>query len=362
MKKRVSTRAICLLVASVILAGALTVSAINGSPYENLKNAVFNALFYENVTLEAEMTLRIDGQVHESGWIREYVGDESRLTFDMWERNWQQEDGAPVTFVGYETRYLNIGTVITSAVDGQWYRVSRNHRAVSNNSMAYEMFGISAADRNSNQVRLVELFVDLLVGDLKNNLTISSQGDGVRRVSGAITESQLPEIARVAIAVAIDEQLRWVNTDTVMWEREDFDNILSRPITGLTINRISGDADIDNYGNLLYIHVLGHVTIENIFGDSHEVEVEARFRFSDIGTTVPDSPFPCVDIFVELFEADNIATGGWGRWSMYFTRDDDGNIDLDSIGSRPGSQDHEMRNFFEELSREHAAYRATLVN
>ena len=378
MRKRISTRAICLLLSAVILAGALTVSAINGSPYENLKNAVFNALFYENVTAEGEVVLRIDGHEHVRAWFIDYIdyiGDGNRLSRGGTRWCPQHFDvtsmmmGFELEYESFETQGLVFDTVSGTTplleLDRQWYRARRNHSPSSNSTLGYEFFG--TAGRNSNQVRLVELFIDLLVGDLRNNLTIST-GEGVRRVSGAITESQLPEIARVAIAIAIDEQLRFRDQNLAGYTREDFEHLLEIPVTSVAINRISGDADIDGDGNLLYISARAHVTVENIFGDSHEIEVEGYLRFSDIGTTVPESSLPCVEFLLELFEAfepdglswdgswwsfygEDEMIWGWGRRSFYFTLDSSGNIDLDSIGFRPGVQDEDLREVLDYLLR-----------
>jgi len=365
MKKRIQFRAICLALSVAILAGALTVSAINGSPYENLKNAALNALFYDNVTIEVEFTLRVDGQAHERGWLRTEIGDESTLTHTSYERLWQSDNTVPITVTDYESQNLRISSVsITPLLDRQWYRVSRNNRVSA--SIGYQMFGVSS--RNSNQVRFVELLVDLLVGDLKNNLTISPQSDDTRRVSGAITESQLPEIARIFIAMAIEEQLSWANRNPDSLTRRDFDNILEIPIADVSIHRIAGDADVDRDGNLVYASIRAHVTAVNMFGDSFELEAEVTLRFSDIGTTVPEPPFQEAEIFAELFEASEDddywwslfeASGtdweapdlfwGWGWWSMYFTLDDDGNIDLSSIGTRPGHHDPDLRTVIETM-------------
>jgi len=372
MKKRISTRAICLLVAVAILAGALTVSAINGSPYESLKNAVFNALFYENSTMEVEVILRVDGQEYARAWAREYAGDESRLSHSAATDNLGPGAAISHSVMNYESSYLRITTISMApsiseewnrASSQQWYSVSRSRSTFFNTSIGSQMFNIY--DRNSNQVRFAELLIDLLIGDLKNNLTISSQGDGVRRVSGAITESQLPELARVGIALVIEENLRWHNPGRT---REDFTNVLDIPITSLAINRISGDADIDSDGNLIYVSANAHISIENIFGDNHEIEGEFTLSFSDIGTTVPEPLFQEVEVFATLFTASDDydewlalfeASGidfeypwllrGLVGGAMYFTLDDEGNIDLNSIGTRPGYPSQSLRMLIEAI-------------
>jgi len=326
MKKRISTRVICLLVALAMLAGALMVSAINGSPYETLKNAAFDALFFDNVTIEGDLVLRIDGDVEHRAQIHSYIGEDSSLTMDSTE---SPNLGQSWNGMTYNTSNLafNMSTVTQDGV--QWYSVRRQFNAHSGNSPGYDLFGPQG--RDSNQLRLVELLIDLFVGDLKNNFTISSHGSDMRRVSGAITESQLPEIVRVIIDIALDGMSAWEDQNSTR-QREDFLHVLEIPIRGVTINRISGNADIDSDGNLRYVNVVGMATIVNIFDDTHVIEGEMTFRFYDIGTTVPVSPFPgAADLFTEeLFRE----IAGRPSGMLYFTRDASGNIDIDSITDR----------------------------
>jgi len=314
MKKRISTRAICLAIAAVLLIGALTVSAINGSPYENLKNAVINAFFYESFTLEAEVTIRVDGQIHEHSWSRQYLGNDGWLNINS--------ATGDESRASYTSSYFTVHPVNFGDNNVQWHMASRRFQgdtlfAGTPQPLGYTIFG--AAGRNSNYLRLAEMSADLLIGDLKNNLTMSTQSDGTRRISGAITESQLPEIVRVLIDIAIDEQLRWANTTRT---RDEFDNVLSIPMRNLTIDRIQGDADIDAYGNLLYVSFLGRATIENIFGDTHVVEIEGSSRFSDIGTTTPVNPFVGIE---EILAAPRETR------QVFFTLNDDGSINQDSV-------------------------------
>ena len=341
MKKRISARAICLIVAAAMLMGALTVSAINGSPYENLKNAAFNALFYDNVTIEAEFTLRIDGEVHEVAWTRQYIGNDSSLSIAHSESPWRASNNIFVPrqlhIISYQSHELVIDTSVTTSDGVQWYSVRRNRNNFGFNSIGYEIFG--PAGRNSNQLRLAEIMIDLFVGDLKNNLTISAYGDGVRRVSGAITESQLPEIVRVLIAIGMDAIEADHNARNRNFQREDFNHIMDIPPRNISIDRIAGHADIDNNGNLLFINGMAIVTMENIFGDVHLVEVEATASFTDIGTTVPENPFPGSSaIFTEELFREFFDNQQWWR-TLYFTLDANGNIDIDSItGQWPTSR------------------------
>jgi len=325
MKKRISTRVLCLLIALAMLTGALMVSAINGSPYETLKNAAINAIFYDNVTIEAEFVLRVDGQVHERSWIQTQIGDEGTFSLESTEslNNWS----IPGERMSFRNQDLMINEATVTEDGTMWFSARRHSGGWSSNSPGYYMFG--NAGRNSNQLRFMELLADLVVGDLKNNFTIGSHGDNLRRVSGAITESQLPEIVRVLIDMAVEEQYRWRSQRE--YTRGDFNHVLEIPVRSLDINRITLSADIDNYGNLIYINGEALVTIENIFGDVHEIAAELTANFTDIGTTVSSGPFAdAIELFTEAFFERY--TSSAVRWStIFFTLDENGNVNLESI-------------------------------
>ena len=333
MKKRISTRAVCLLIAAVMLIGALTVSAINGSPYVNLKNAAINALFYENFSMGIEFVRRVDGQLHERASIRSYVTNEGSFTisssYSPWRDILEDDTHNPREWVSYTSQYFSIHSNFSDEDGTRWYVANMQPPNFTlPQSIGHEIFG--AAGRDSNHLRLAELGIDFFSGDLKNNLTMSSQGDGIRRISGAITESQLPEIVRVLLDVALDDQLRLAANDTR--QIEDFDNVLSIPIRELSIDRIQGMADIDTYGNLLYVNVLGIVTVQNIFGYTHVIEVEVTLRFYDIGTTIHTNPFTAAaDVLKDAF---NRWPNHQPRIILHFTLDEDGNIDAGSITSQ----------------------------
>jgi hypothetical protein len=53
-------------------------------------------------------------------------------------------------------------------------------------------------------MRFMELLADALIGDIKNNITMSSSG-GVRLIQGRLTESQIPELVKAGIDVIIEQ-------------------------------------------------------------------------------------------------------------------------------------------------------------
>ena len=308
MKRKLSTRLICLIISGVLLSGALTVAALNGSPYETLKNAFFNALTYENFRLEGEMRLTIDGELIESESVSMVVSENGSI---------EMENDRLVSFTHDSLRVRHS----YKAQDGtQWYsaRIDRW------NDNPWAQF--TPEDRQSAQFRFAELFVDILVGDLKSNMYMTTNS-GVRRISGAITHNQLPELVRVGIEMMIESQRSWMERD--YGSRDDFRNPSEIPIRSLIFDHIGGEAYIDNMGNLTYLNANVIASVVNVFGDNHVFEFSIVADFSDIGTTVVENLIPGAS---ELLTPEFIESiSGWRYSTVHFTRLEDGSIDPDSI-------------------------------
>ena len=317
MRKNIKIRVMCLIIAGVMLTGSLLVAAVNGSPYETLKNAIFDAMAYENVTIEGQVSILLNGQVEEMEKVHMVIGDAGTLEYFF------DQYGEFVRF-SFDYDGLRINSGVFFDPDGtEWYSAWTNNWPRHMNNP----FGLTPEERGSARFRFMELLLDLAVGDLKNHMTMSTSG-GVRTVTGTITHNQLPEIVRVGLDVLIEESQRWYRGD--FGRPEDFRHPLDIPMQSIHFNRIHGDADIDANGNLLYL--FGHIdmSVTNVFGDVNTVEVFFELNFSDIGTSRPQSPVPGA---AELF-TPNFMEEQFGRrygLTVYFTRNADGSINEDSI-------------------------------
>ena len=412
MKRSIKIRVTCLVVAAMVLAGAVTVAAVLGSPYETLKNAVFDALAYRNATVEGEVTLTVDGEVLETTKINYINGDDASLQYFF------DEDGNQNGF-RYTSDGLNIYPSHES--DGKsWYWANvyppnewhdgKHFRA--NGDHGFAVF--NEVNRNSAQVRFIELAIDALVGDLKNNITMTAENGG-RLVSGTLTENQVPELVKAGIDMLVEQAndyysdnrdisfdgreyiyenvvikretktvSRWKNTVRSMTDEEheawldgtiylrmgDFDRwgvvyiedslyILtepselideytapvtradfevfedrdpwSLPVKSVVINYMHMEAKIDADGNLQAVDVSGTATVTDIFGDTHIFEIKGTVRFTDIGTSKPVCPIPGAE---QLLTPENMKIrlrADSMRNVVYFTLNEDGSIDADSI-------------------------------
>ena len=197
MKRSVLIRLSCLCVALVVLAGALAVSALNGSPYETLKNALLDALAIDNATVSMEARLTVDGVEMEFSRNEEVVGETASLTRQY------DELGQPSHF-SYDSENLSLRPGYTAPDGTEWYSASRSWGYGSRNYGSILGLGsLTQEDRDSATVRFATLAVDALVGDLKNNI-VMSESDGMRRISGTLTSAQIPELVRAGIDMLLE--------------------------------------------------------------------------------------------------------------------------------------------------------------
>ncbi|MCL2385922.1 MAG: hypothetical protein FWC89_00080 [Defluviitaleaceae bacterium] len=337
MKKKLSIRVICLVVAGMMLSGVLMVSAINGSPYEVLKSAVFDALFYDDFTINGEGIIRIDGEVMEQATIHESVNSNARF----YQQYIYEVDatGIASTFMNmnYETHGLRVRTSrnheTTDITDGRIvYRAETygpNNFFLQPTLASATTMGFSELEniqRDSNAMRLFELGIDMLVGDMRNHLSMTSQSDGTQRISGTIAGHQIPELLRLLIDIQIESNYTgWGRTFVV----QEHHTVLDIPLRSMDINRVSIEAVVDSAGNLTYFWFRFEADIVNMLGHTHAVDLEMGIYISEVGTSNPQSPIPnLTDVFMRDFMYENF---GRRNMSVFFSLDENGYIDVDSI-------------------------------
>ncbi|MCL1873433.1 MAG: hypothetical protein FWF85_04870 [Clostridiales bacterium] len=198
MKKNVTVRVLCLIVAAVVLCSAVTVAAFMGSPYEILKKAALDAVTDHNATVQGQVTMTVDGTVLGESKLHYIQGDNGYMAYTY-------DEHSDIAGYNYSANGLNINSMSGFMTeDGtKWYCADVLHQ----NAPKMRFGGISMIsvdDRNSPRMRFMELFVDAMVGDLKNNITMSSE-DGIRLISGTLTESQVPELVKAGIDMIAEQ-------------------------------------------------------------------------------------------------------------------------------------------------------------
>lgn len=318
MKKNVAVRVLCLIIAGVVLGSAVTVAAFMGSPYEVLKKAVLDAVTYRNATVNGQITVIFDGEIVGERKLYYVEGDDAFLSYNF-------DEKGDIEGYHYSTKGLSIsGGYYFNVVGFPWH--SANIFAKDGYSNERGEFSLLSPDeRYSLRIRFMELLFDALVGDLKNNITMSSE-NGLRIISGTLTENQIPELVKAYL----DMHIEGLNNGAD-FENEELQALLPEevPLKSLVINYIHGEVKVDAAGNLLSINADGRYTTTNILGNREVIEVIVTIDFSDIGTSNPSCPIPGAR---QLLTPEYVKSR-FGSESVLvnFTQNEDGSINEMSI-------------------------------
>jgi hypothetical protein len=181
----------CLVAGMLVLTSAVYANYDNAGGYSNYKNAVKNLVFEaDNYTADADMKLIIDGKaVNNSKVIYKCNnGDTSQYM-----QNEENFDGEPVktelyTYAQGKMKYS--------------YFPKTNEYYESESDTENRKTIVPLDDATSKKaVRFAELMADTFVGDLKNNVTLVSEEDGVRKYSIHVEKSQIPEIVNAGLSL-----------------------------------------------------------------------------------------------------------------------------------------------------------------
>ena len=197
MNRKISIRVICLITALVVLGGAVAFAAVTGSPYETLKKSLLNAAVYSNVTIETHAAFRINGETYEEMWSREMYGNNGNLRYRF-------DEFGEISGFFFSANGLEINSDFYPSSDGTQWHIASINPAHEYYSRYNNWISLDPDDLNSAQARFIELLVDAAVGDLKNNITMSSS-NGTRTIRATISGSQIPELVKAGIDVLVEQ-------------------------------------------------------------------------------------------------------------------------------------------------------------
>jgi hypothetical protein len=211
--KRVSVRIVVFVLASIVLAGALALAALLGSPYKTLKDAIIEAVSFANLTMEGEIWLTVGGERILFDKSHEINGGSASLhhRFD--------KDGNPSGF--YYTNESQAIFKTTEDENGvQWYVAFVDEP----DPHWSEVIGwglIFPDERGSLRIHLTELFINVLVGDMKNNIT-QSKKSGIRTIRGTLTENQVPELIKAYIDYLLEDNFAFLDNLDISFDGHEY--------------------------------------------------------------------------------------------------------------------------------------------
>jgi hypothetical protein len=313
IKKKFTMRVTVLLTALTVLAGTLTLAALNGSPYELAKEAMFNTLLTENLTMHITGTGTVNGVEVLNAEFRTAVSEHATSTFTQEIINGEVER--------IHNSFNSYGLRLDSPFRGDGSYSATIFSAENPNNHRFGLGGITREEVTGPRMRLVELMVDMAVGNLRNNVTMTTQGDS-RVIDFRITQAQLPEIVNLMIDMAVE-------TSQQMTNYGHGDSVFDIPMESLTFNFAQAQAVVNSDNVFTSLSFVVDFDTVNIYGLHSHAVFDFSFEFTDIGTTVVTPWIPGA----EMFTASWLAQQDISENVINFSLDPWGNIDLDSIAS-----------------------------
>ena len=183
---------VCLLIGMLVLTTSVYANYDNANGYTSYKAALKHlALETNNVTLDASVAFEIDGKEIMMEQVAQKITPNGKSTYsksveapDYLYEVYTYEDGK------YCIRYF--------PEENAYYQWEDNYVS----SSMENLIGVDMDDKTTNKLaRFMELGVDMLIGDLKNNVVLLSNDDGVREYSIDVATNQMPEIVNAGISL-----------------------------------------------------------------------------------------------------------------------------------------------------------------
>ncbi|MDR1735454.1 MAG: hypothetical protein LBR85_01105 [Oscillospiraceae bacterium] len=277
--KTFMTRPVALMLCLVLLGGSVAAAALNASPYEMLKNAVFDLLTAESAAVDIDMRMLVNGELRTHETSHREFSPSAQYTRTS---HTSAADDFSIFSVSFDSGGLSIFNTINLNhtyldASGKAHRVPPYCAVRRDEDYASEggLLGTDTAlNRGDIYVRFAELLLDTAVGSLKNNISVRDAADGVKELSGTVTAQQIPEIYNAAASVFAMSQstgaYRYISnemvgddgkyqtwrtitfnessfTKTVTVTRQSYEKVFTDPETGAELPAGDPRIDQDNY-------------------------------------------------------------------------------------------------------------------
>ena len=256
MKKRFKKIALSgLLIGCVTVGGTGMAVLANGNAYENFKTAAFSTMQVENMTVNADFTVKQNGEVIVSGnGIIQTDGDTNYTTGSF------ITDGKTI-----EIESISDDSSMIHRIDEQYTKVVKDTDDRQDRR--------DDLNDSPNTVKMMKMILDVLVGDTKTHFT----GDN-NHISVNLEGAQIPELLNVSIAAASEQSEHRSKDAFTSINFDDYDQV--------RIQSLKLESDLqDGYlvNNKISVVMIG----TDQTGKNQEFEFIYHTELSDIGSTTP---------------------------------------------------------------------------
>ncbi len=249
----------CLTAGCLALGSVGIVAYAAGNPYESYKDAVTGTIMQQNLTANASVLMKQDGNVIASG------------------SGVYEKDGT-TQYSKINSNILGQSTISEEYADAS-VRVQSDGTAYSTKSAEKKQDAEENENLSPNMMKLAQMTADLFVGDLSNQFV--SNGS---TISVSLTGTQIPEIANVAAAAFTE-----MNGGKPARDKGDLENQLMQefPIaSNAKIESVDMSAEISG-GNISKQTATLVLSGKKTDGSAATVEITIDADITEIGTTTP---------------------------------------------------------------------------
>lgn len=269
-KKRLRTMAVSAVTGCILLSLSVTTFANTGSGYTDYKAAVEATMLAKNATVAAQYEVTDKGAIILTGSSTQKLNNNDKSS-----KTSITVDGITKAF---ETSAVN-GNSITKA-DGKYFSTNKS----ANKPERAQKMNISAS---SNTVKLAEMLVDTLVGDVKNQFVENGQ-----TISVNLEGAQIPELVRLALSTAVENSNHTgeFKNNGKQGPGESMKPMMDNmpKLTNIDVKSISMTATVDGT-TLKDNEFTVAVTGTDVNGVSHELVVKLNAKITDVGNTKIDA-------------------------------------------------------------------------
>lgn len=266
--KKIKTIMVTALTGCILLSVTVIASATGASGYETYKSAAKNIAVTSNATFSTAFEVKDNGTTDISGTSVEKLegANNSSIT------NIKIGDVTKET----ETSRIDGKSIVK---DGEIY-YSRDGKVNEKNDRIEKKF-----DASSSRSKLGEMVLDTLVGDVKNQFVVDGE-----TISVNLEGAQIPELAKLAISAATEEQNNKKDNNKVEAGKDGLKEALNSipNLKNIDVKSLSMTAKVD--GSILTDNSFKIViTGDDESGVSHEIEVSVDTTISAVNATKADS-------------------------------------------------------------------------
>jgi hypothetical protein len=132
----------------------------------------------------------------------------------------------------------------------------------------------------------IEKISDALVGNLKDSVVVTQNADGSKKLSGSLTESQIPALVNAVVSFQFKNQFRLYNPDEANTTKAK----MSKITKDIFVKEIKGTMDVNKDGLVQNVLFTGTLSGKDEQGAEHTLTFDVLVKVTNINSTTVNKP------------------------------------------------------------------------